>query len=448
MVVFVDYDRDTYDDALYPLPEHSRPLDAYVVPSKPLLSKLTTSPLESASLSAQPVSPKQQGSGAAGQPGTRDSEESPVEEQQKPNVNAFSAALSCYPIVKEIAKSVDLNTLHALSRTCRQFRVNLLPYRDQLIKQTLRCENEYIETLSDMLGDGAVLPDNLKNILRLLSRDTVDLGKLTSGKVGRCARDMVSECRRCSRVVCRNCCIKPPSSAMLKNRLRRLCTTCRTAPLHYLLTQYSSSTMADDAIIPSPSTGFTASAFIREPCSCEEAVWLCQPCGQTLRSDDTTYRRVWTWRTRYSTYLGGGLGTGIGEGCQGVKCGRGEHCLAAQEIELEVCDADERAAGVHDHHVHGNVTSHNHERSDSPHVDSLDNRDGEEPGYFKQEIVGIGGVVKCKAKKRVTVGSCVLEYEDERETGKYLRREESGQDRSWCGWCWRVVPGKHDRLEL
>lgn len=81
--------------------------------------------------------------------------------------------------------------------------MNLLPYRDQLIKQTLRCENEYIETLSDMLGDGAVLPDNLKNILRLLSRDTVDLGKLTSGKVGRCARDMVSECRRCSRVVCR-----------------------------------------------------------------------------------------------------------------------------------------------------------------------------------------------------------------------------------------------------
>lgn len=95
--MFVDYDRDTYDDALYPLPEHSRPLDAYVVPSKPLLSKLTTSPLENGSLSALPVSPKQQGSRAAGQPGTRDSEESPVEEQQKPNVNAFSAALSCYP---------------------------------------------------------------------------------------------------------------------------------------------------------------------------------------------------------------------------------------------------------------------------------------------------------------------------------------------------------------
>ncbi|KAL1852694.1 hypothetical protein Plec18170_005831 [Paecilomyces lecythidis] len=444
MVVFVDYDRDAYDDALYPLPQHSKPLDVYAVPNKPLLSKLTTSSLSNASLSAQPVSPKQQGNRAAGQPGARDSEGSPVEEQQNLNVNAFSAALSCYPIVKEIAKSVDLNTLHALSRTCRQFRANLLPYRDQLIKQTLRCENEYIETLSDMLGDGAVLPDNLKNILRLLSRDTVDLGKLTNGKVGRCARDMVSECRRCSRV---NCCIKPPSSAMLKNRLRRLCTTCRTAPLHYLLMQHSSTT-ADDAIVPSPLTGFTASAFIRTPCSCEEAIWLCQPCGQALRSDDTTYRRVWTWRTRYSTYLGGGLGTGIGEGCQGVKCGRGEHCLAAQEIELEVCDADERSAGVHDHYTHGIVTSHNHEQSDSPNLDSLDNRDGEEPGYFKQEIVGIGGVVKCKAKKRVTVGACVVEHEDERETGKYLRREESGEDRCWCGWCWRVIPGKHDQLEL
>lgn len=95
--MFVDYDRDAYDDALYPLPQHSKSLDVYAVPNKPLLSKLTTSSLSNASLSAQPVSPKQQGNRAAGQPGARDSEGSPVEEQQNLNVNAFSAALSCYP---------------------------------------------------------------------------------------------------------------------------------------------------------------------------------------------------------------------------------------------------------------------------------------------------------------------------------------------------------------
>lgn len=77
-------------------------------------------------------------------------------------------------------------------------------------------------------------------------------------------------------------------------------------------------------------------------------------------------------------------------------------------------------------------------------VERLDNRDDEEPGYFRQEIVGIGGVVKHKVKKRVTVGACVVEYEDERETGEYLRPEETREHRSWCGWCWRVVPSKED----
>lgn len=78
-----------------------------------------------------------------------------------------------------------------------------MPFRHQLTKQTLRCDNEYIETLSDLLGDGAAIPDHLKYIIRLMSQDTADLGRLTSGKIGKCARDMVSECRRCSRVVCR-----------------------------------------------------------------------------------------------------------------------------------------------------------------------------------------------------------------------------------------------------
>lgn len=188
-------------------------------------------------------------------------------------------------------------------------------------------------------------------------------------------------------------------------------------------------------------------------CNCNDAVWLCQQCGQTLRSNDTTYRRVWAWRTRYSTYLGGGLGTGIGEGSQGVKCGRGQDCLAAKEIELEVdCEADE---GVSDasssshsppsHGPHFSPHHRHHHRQHSSHYDpiSSDGHD-EEPGYFRQEIIGLGGLMKQKAKKRVLVGACVVEYEDERETGKYLEREECGSYRAWCGWCSRVIPAKKE----
>ncbi|KAH0845496.1 hypothetical protein FOPE_12651 [Fonsecaea pedrosoi] len=69
------------------------------------------------------------------------------------------------------------------------------------------------------------------------------------------------------------------------------------------------------------------------------------------------------------------------------------------------------------------------------------------PGYFQQEIEGIGGVVKKKVKKRVKVGAGVWEWEDERESGKYLEREAEGTARSWCGWCGRVCPSEQDRNE-
>ncbi|TQB68025.1 hypothetical protein MPDQ_004162 [Monascus purpureus] len=238
---------------------------------------------------------------------------------------------------------------------------------------------------------------------------------------------------------------------MLKNRLRRLCTTCRTVPLAY---HFSLSRPNDASLdLNKENVSFTASAFARTPCSCEEAVWLCYKCGQTLRSNDTTYRRVWTWRTRYSTYLDGNLGTGIGEGCQGVKCGRGEYCLAAQEIELEVDpEADD---GFLTDAIHHHITTNNNNSNNYPlgHAGAaansgapllVDLRDEEEPGYFRQEMVGVGGVVKHKAKKRVMVGACVIEYEDERDTGQYLVREEEGLHRSWCAWCWRVVPARQE----
>ena len=44
----------------------------------------------------------------------------------------------------------------------------------------------------------------------------------------------------------------------------------------------------------------------------------------------------------------------------------------------------------------------------------------------------------------VKVGACVPEWEDEKNEGRILRREVQGAARSWCGWCWRVIPGKKD----
>lgn len=78
-------------------------------------------------------------------------------------------------------------------------------FRQQLVRETLRCENEYIETVSDMLDGGAVLPNSVKSVLRLLSQGNGDPGRMTRGKVGKCARDMVGDCRRCTKIVCRVC---------------------------------------------------------------------------------------------------------------------------------------------------------------------------------------------------------------------------------------------------
>ena len=206
---------------------------------------------------------------------------------------------------------------------------------------------------------------------------------------------------------------------------------------------------------------FTAPAFSRSPCMCaNRGVWLCQPCGQGLRAADITYKRVWTWRSRYSTHIGG-LGTGMGEGNQGQKCGRGDQCLAGKDLEVEIdCSAEQAAADeplfhqrTHSQSSHLSSDNYGHSHLHTAHHDpsstltlapSRRSSTDQSPGYFRQEIEGIGGVVKKKVKKRVRVGATVTEYEDERETGKYLEREAEGINRSWCGWCSRVVPGRDD----
>jgi len=182
---------------------------------------------------------------------------------------------------------------------------------------------------------------------------------------------------------------------------------------------------------PTDPTTFTTPAYSPGSCICPDSVYLCLSCGNALRSSDTTYMRGWTWRTRYSTYLGG-IGTGIGEGEAGVECGRGTSCLAARCVEHEIdCDSDELAE-----------LRREMERVEMEGI--AGGRTWSGTSYLTQELEGIGGVMKRKVKKRVKVGMTVKEYEDERESGLFLERERSGKNRSWCFWCLRVVLGKGD----
>lgn len=102
-------------------------------------------------------------------------------------------------VVSILAQYLDLNTLHDLSTTCRQIHANLSQYRPQIVKQTLRCVNDDVDT--------GIQPGGLGQLRNHLSNGSNTSraweGRLTSGKVSRCARDLVGECRRCGTVVCR-----------------------------------------------------------------------------------------------------------------------------------------------------------------------------------------------------------------------------------------------------
>jgi hypothetical protein len=85
------------------------------------------------------------------------------------------------------------------------------------------------------------------------------------------------------------------------------------------------------------------------------------------------------------------------------------------------------------------VTIDDEERAGAP-VQQAINEDGQKAGYLRQEIVGLGGVVRKKFRKIVRVGRPVEEFEDEREKSEYMSKEARGESRAWCGWCNRVVP--------
>ena len=325
--------------------------------------------------------------------------------------------------MEELARSLDLNTLHDLSRTCRLFRANLLQFRKQLKAKALRCVNDQRQVSHDG-PDRAASPH--QRAWQIYGYSLVRPA-MTNGRIGPCARDLVSECRRCGIAVCRNCTTKPPSAVVRPDRLRRLCRACAKAGLLKLVAPYLTSTNHQ---------AFTREAFTRGPCSCTESVFICQPCGRAIAHSDTDYKRIWTWRTRYSTYLGG-LGTGIGEGNEGVQCARGENCLNARNIEVEM-DYD----GTPDE-IDSRPTSTQLHSNGNSGPDPL--ADSEKAGYFRQEMEGIGGTVRGKCKKMVRVGRTVEEYEDERDTGEYLGREARREHRSWCGWCDRMVLGRKDK---
>ena len=254
-------------------------------------------------------------------------------------------------------------------------------------------------------------------------------------------------------------------SDRLPQRLRRLCTACVKAPLGRLTGPDGADADVSTPFTPADdddcgddgayAAAFRIEAFARGTCTCPDGAFICRPCGQLLPRSDTVYRRIWTWRTRYSRE---GIGTGIGEGTEGVKCGRGAACLAAQEIEGELdCGTDEDhdsgggggggssgGSGTPDTTVeaHGPSAGGSGNGSSGPGSPAHEYRG--EAGYLRQEIEGIGGVVRGKVKRRRRVGRPVREFEDEREHAVFLGREARGERRSWCGWCERVVPSKSE----
>jgi hypothetical protein len=172
----------------------------------------------------------------------------------------------------------------------------------------------------------------------------------------------------------------------------------------------------------------------------------------------------------------GGLGTGIGDADRGVICGRESGCLGALDREQETdCDAEDARLEADNYSssppssVHGGGGGGGGGGPSSTAASlagSLHSAAGSEfgsslgaysppgghrtpspavgPGYARHEIEGIGGVVKTKLVRMVRVGACVPEWEDEKAKGEILGREVQGRVRSWCGWCWRVIPGKKD----
>lgn len=65
--------------------------------------------------------------------------------------------------------------------------------------QTLRCENES-DTPASRLGKAF---NESIHAWMTFGRHDEKIERITSGRVGACARDLVADCRRCGKIVCR-----------------------------------------------------------------------------------------------------------------------------------------------------------------------------------------------------------------------------------------------------
>jgi hypothetical protein len=193
------------------------------------------------------------------------------------------------------------------------------------------------------------------------------------------------------------------------------------SPSSIYSTSSSSHEKHEQATISDSDLSFTYFAFKRTPCTCIHYNHLCPPCGRDLIAQDRVYESGWTWRNKYSAYVG------VAEGNKGVECGRRSACLAARLVEQETdCNA-----------------------SDLQEMDKeATGRSWEGGGFVAQEVEGVGGIVKMKVKKLVLVGAEVDGLDDDvGDDDSYCKKAEKRLqkgERSWCSWCERVVPGAND----
>ncbi|GKT45054.1 uncharacterized protein ColSpa_05235 [Colletotrichum spaethianum] len=360
--------------------------------------------------------------------------------------SAVTEAFGCYPIVMSIAEHIDLNTLDSLARTSRQVRRGLLQYRSILLSSTLHCSNE----------DAPVDPESTFRFrARAGNWYYMEDGRNYNGKSGSCARDLVTECRRCRTVVCRG--------------LEATVEEDDEDDQVQLIADAANRTVLSSRQPTTPSASDIAGCVIRaprpqsprsliSPWNPKRLFWMTRCDGKFAGAISTASGSanhvggacagptttisglfsIWKWRAHYGEVLGG-LGTGIGEGDRGVICGRESACAGAKERENETdCDAEDAAVSganlwTATDQVH--LDTVRYERTPSPQLG---------PGYERHEIEGIGGCVKTKLIRMVRVGACVPEWDDEKSHHNILGREVKGNRRSWCGWCYRVVPGEAD----
>ena len=76
-----------------------------------------------------------------------------------------------------------------------------MQHRKLLINRALRCINEDTKP-AERLGNALHASHA---VWTAYGQNGVKIGRITSGKVGACARDMVSDCRACGKIICRVC---------------------------------------------------------------------------------------------------------------------------------------------------------------------------------------------------------------------------------------------------